>query len=336
MNRRGQATLIALAGVGLLLALFQCWYISLPQEEAALFDVCRFSRHLDCFESLGKHGADLATWGGLPVIPALFSIFLFQFALAAFAGFARPGAREAWLTISKLISFPATGLAVYVLLSDYVVARATSASAVLIAFDSLAINVFTVWQGVQKTRLREGIAWVLLLGAGAAACGAFLSGAGTARREYESVLRERESAPPSVRWPSFAIQVPRRDSAALGNRSAPAEVLLFVDPSQEASQTVLRDALSLQPAFGDGVLIYLYAPGEQGERLLLAQQAGRLEAYLRDGATPPGDPKTIRALLERQEEARKQLGIETFPTVVWKGGRKSGRFDLRSILESAR
>ena len=132
MMRRDHAVLTALAAGGLLLTLFQCWYISLPLADASTFDICRFSESLNCFKSLHAFGEDLRA-GFLPVIPLLCAVFLLQTALCGFAWVVTGKTHDAWLGVARLMSFPASGLAVYVLLHDFMAAEVTSVSAILVA-----------------------------------------------------------------------------------------------------------------------------------------------------------------------------------------------------------
>jgi hypothetical protein len=139
-------------------------------------------------------------------------------------------------------------------------------------------------------------------------------------------------APTSVRYATFAPSIPRRHAAALGDPVAPHEVLLFVDPEQEASRAIMREALEIMPAYGEQVFLSIYAPGGHGVLLVLAQKRDSLEAYLEHLTPPPGDPNSVRHIAERQEEAWRELGIDSFPTALWKGGRKSGDLMLSEIL----
>jgi hypothetical protein len=63
-----------------------------------------------------------------------------------------------------------------------------------------------------------------------------------------------------------------------------------------------------------------------------------LERYLRTLAEAPGDPATVRDLAARQEQARKDLGIDEFPAAVWgrhPNQRATGNFVLKNVLEQA-
>jgi hypothetical protein len=310
MTRRDHALLTLLLTAGFALTLFQCWYVYLPPERAAGINFCRLTEQIDCFESLNRQGASLEVLG-VPVFPALAAAFFFQLALCGFAWTVSGAVREAWLGIARLTAFPAAGLAIYVLLSDYLVAKTTSASAILVALVYLAIAVLVILQGLQGARLRAG--------------------ARGSRREIARVLLERETQRPDVLWADFAAFVPRAGFATLGNPLAKTEVLLFVDLSQEASRALIRDAAEIVPEQDAEVCVRLYG----GADLILAQQQGRLRDYLRAPDLTPGDAASVAHLLARQERARRQLRVTELPTAVWKGGRRSGAFALRDVLAAA-
>ncbi|MHC4339470.1 MAG: hypothetical protein ACYSX0_04545 [Planctomycetota bacterium] len=331
MTRRDHSVLTVLAAGGALLTLYQCWYIHLPLDEVMRFDFCRFNKILNCWHSLYEHGKDLHALG-LPVFSTLFALFFFQLLLSGFSWIAAPSRREAWLALARLVSFPVSGLAIYVLLNDVMVFKVTSVSAILVALTTLANSVTTVLHGAKWTGIRRGgtATWGLFLSALLA--GYLLYGAGSSRREAEAVERDRMLAPASVRYARFAPAIPRRHAASLGDPIAPHEVLLFVDPEQEASRALMREALEIMPAYAERVFLNIYAPGEPGVLLVLAQKRDSLKDYLESLATPPGDPKSVRHIAERQQEAWGELGIDRFPTALWRGGRKSGDFTLREIL----
>jgi hypothetical protein len=330
MTRQDHALLSVLLGAGLALTLFQCWYVYLPPAQAAEVSFCRFTEELNCFESLNRHGASLEVLG-IPVFPVLASVFFFQFALCGFAWTIAGGVREAWLGIARLAAFPAAGLAIYVLLSDYLVAKTTSASAILVALIFLAIAVLAILQGLQGARLRAGVRWTTGFGLAAILFGFFLYGAGSSRRDIARVLLERQTQRPDVLWADFAAFVPRAGFATLGNALAETEVLLFVDLEQDASRALVREALEIVPPTNAEVCLRIYG----GAGLILAQQRGRLRDYLRDLEPPPGDAASVGYLIERQKRAQRQLRITEFPTAVWNGGRRSGAFALRDVLAAA-
>ena len=302
MIRRDHAVLTALAIGGVLLTLFQNWYISLPLEDAARFDLCRITPTINCFKSLHAHGIEMLAFG-LPVFPALLAIFVFQAGLCAFAWVAPAARSDAWLSLMRLASFPASGLAIFVLLNDWMVAKATSVSAVLVAGISLAVATLTVMHGIAKLRIvhagwqAAGFALAGIL------VGFFLHGAGTSRRAYDDLMREQTAAMPSVAWPRFAHGVPRAGAAALGDVRAPYEILLIVDPAQEASRKLMREAAKLAPEYATRVRVTLYAAGEHGVDLVLAQQSGTVSSYLLDPKRQSGDRNAAREVVRRQAEA---------------------------------
>jgi hypothetical protein len=330
MTRRDHALLTVLVGAGLALTLFQCWYVYLPPERAAGVAFCRLTEELDCFESLNRHGASLKVLG-IPVFSALSGVFFFQLALCGFAWTVAGAVREAWLGVARLIAFPAAGLAIYVLLSDYLVAKTTSASAILVALLFLAIAVLAILQGLQGARLRVGGRWTAGFALAATLFGFFLYGAGSSRRDIARVLLERETQRPDVLWADFATFVPRAGFATLGNPLAETEVLLFIDLTQDASRALVREALQTVPETNAEVCLRLYG----GADLILAQRSGRLRDYLRDLEPPPGNAASVGYLIEREDRARRELKVTELPTAVWKGDRRSGAFALRDVLAAA-
>ena len=251
--------------------------------------------------------------------------------MCGFAWVATAARADAWLSLGRLASFPASGLAIFVLLNDMMVAKATSVSAILVAGTSIAISVLTVVHGLGKLRLRNA-GWAsagLLLAALLA--GFFVHGAGTARRAYDEFMREQDAAMPSVTWPRFAHSIPRTGAATLGNPRAPREIVLVVDPSREASRALMRDVASLAPEFAGRVLVTIYAAGEHGVDLVLAQQAGTLAVYLRDPKRQPGDRKAAREVVERQVEAWK---VHRAPAALTRGRKWDGDFRLADVLRT--
>jgi hypothetical protein len=225
-----------------------------------------------------------------------------------------------------------------VLLHDYSVAKVTSVSSLLVAAVAISMCVHTVVRGVRGARLGAGRAGALVLLAAAALFGFFLHGAGAARLEIDRLEREREAAPPNIRYVDFAPQMPRAGAATLGRPTAPAELLLFVDPGDKASRKVMSDLANLAPEYAERVFVYVFAKGEYGPALLLAHRADMLERYLRTLAEAPGDPATVADLAARQDKARQDLGIEEFPAAVWgrhPNQRATGAFDLKDALEQA-
>jgi len=341
MTRRDHLLVTTLATAGLLLTLWQCWYIYLPPDQAAeqarqVF-WCRLGEHIDCFESLSHFGATLFA-GPVPVFATLAALFAYQLLLAAAAWVASAGAREAWIGVARLVSFPTAGLAIFVLLHDYSVAKVTSLSALLVAATSLALCIDAVLRGIRGVRFTAGLLGSLGLLVVAGLLGFFLHGAGSARLEIDRIMREREAAPPNIRYVDFAPQLPRAGAASLGRATAPAEVVLFVDPSDPRSRAVMIDAANLAPEYAERVFMYIVATGEYGPQLLLAHRADMLERYLRTLAEAPGVLATVQDLAARQEQARVDLGITELPAAVWgrhPNQRATGAFKLRDVLEQA-
>jgi hypothetical protein len=320
MNRSHAFLLIA-SVAALLLALFQVWYFALPFEAAARVDLCRWSRHLDCFESLHRIG-------DLPVLAGLAALLFLQATLGALAAAADAPRREAWLGVARLVSFPASGLAIYVLLNDYLTAKQTSPTSVAIALLSLGVNVEAVRRG-PITRLRAAGAgiWALLVAAGL--LGFFLYGAASAARTITDLERLADAAPPALRWAEFEPEIPREGAVALGDPRAAIEILLFVDPAGEASRARLLEALELK---ADDTLVLVYVKGQA----LPAGARAYLEPLARGQAVDPllaDDPDRARVTVERIEAAAR---ITEYPTAIWRGGRRHGVFSLSSIVTVAR
>lgn len=168
MTRRDDALFTGAAVGCFLLAAFQVWYLALPVDRAALFDYCRWTEHLDCFESLQREGGAL-----LPVLAALAGVLLFEASLSLLALAAEPPRSEAWAGLSRLASFPASGLAAYVLLSHSLDLGKTSPSAVLIALLSVGQNVLVVLRARLGVRMRDAGAVPYALAAAAALFGIF-------------------------------------------------------------------------------------------------------------------------------------------------------------------
>jgi len=316
--RRDHALFAGGALAGLALSVFQIWYVALPLDRAARFDFCRWTPQLDCFESLHTNGVAL-----LPVLAALAAIFLLECALAAFAAGTAPPRSEAWLGLARLASFPATGLAVYVLLADYLDAKKTSPSALLIALVSVGMNVHAVLRGKLGVRVRDGGLAPLALALGCALFGFFLEGAAGAAREADLTEARLAVAPPAVIIPDFETQIPRQGAVLLGDPRAKHEVLLFLDPEQPASLSLLRDALDTKE---EEVVLQVYFKG----RALPADGRAILEAVARGEPLVPEKPGTLP---ERQAAAAK---LTEYPTAIWKTGRKSGAFTLADTVAAAR
>jgi hypothetical protein len=318
MTRKDHGLFAGAAVAGFVLAAFQVWYVALPLERAARIDFCRWTELLDCFESLHRDGAAM-----LPVLAALAAVLLLEAALALLASTVEPSRGEAWLGIARLASFPASGLAIYVLLNDTVDLKKTSPSAVLIALLSVGQNVHALVRGRLGVRVRDGGLAPVVIAAAAALFGYFLEGAAGDAREAEAIEREGELAPPAVVVPDFELSIPREGAVALGSARARIEVLLFIDPEQEASRNVLKDALEVKE---EEIILHVYLK----DRALEPGARAVLEAAARGEPLPAPEPSTLPA---RHAAAAK---ISEYPTAIWKGGRKDGAVTLATVLAAAR
>jgi hypothetical protein len=100
----------------------------------------------------------------------------------------------------------------------------------------------------------------------------------------------------------------------------------------------MRQAAELMPRHGSEILLTIYAPGEAGARLVLAQHQGILDAFLRGEAVPEGDPAPLRPLVEWQVEQWRALGVDPadLPVALWRSGRAKGEISLPRVLEAAK
>ena len=328
---------MALALLGLLLTIFQCWYVYLPHEEAALIDLCRFNSAIDCFRSLNAYGESMAPWG-LPVFPVLASLYFLQTMLLAFSGVERGEARESWLVIGRLLSFPASGLAIYVILHDILVAKATSASAILVVMTSLTLSAFAILHGLPRARMAAGGARALVLVLVAVLFGYFVHGAGDSRMEAARIRRERAAEPPQLILPRFALRMPRRGAASAGEERASCEVLLFVDLGGERGRALARAAHRAATSSGGRLRVVLYAQGAFGRGLVRAQAEDSLEAYLAQPTEAGASdlPDDAHPALTDPSEWSRRAGVEELPCLLWEDGRASGpALDLEDALRRA-
>jgi hypothetical protein len=210
--------------------------------------------------------------------------------------------------------------------------RKTSPSAVLIALLSIGMSVHAVFRGRLGARVREGGAVPLAVAVACAFFGFFLEGAAGAARESEAAEVARQAAPPAVIVPAFEPRIPREGAAALGDPRAAHEVLLFLDPAQEASRRLLREALDAFPEKGEprpeavDVLLHVYVKG----RALRAEARAILDGIARGDLLPSAPPTP---LLQRHAAA---ANVTEYPTAIWKGGRRSGAFTLAELLPAKR
>jgi hypothetical protein len=327
VNGRNHTLLAALSGAAAALTLFQVWYVSLPLEQASAIDFCRLSPVVDCLKSLHAHGHEIHLWV-VAVLPLLCACCLFMLALCAFAWVGDERQRDSWLALARLVSFPASGLALFVLLNDMMVANATSVSAILVAITCLTISARTVLGGLLGAKPR--FSWPLAGILGAAVLGAFfMQGAVAARRGIDYVNSERDSAEPGVLWPRVARQLPRRGAAHLGNWTAPHEVILFVDGS-DASKSVMQQAAALMPGYADKVLLTIVARGAIGAGLIEAQQKGKVAEFLR----APYDVEAMTPLQQRQQRGwPSDVKPADLPVALAPGIRRQGDFPLKALLD---
>lgn len=317
MTRRDNGLFAGAALAGFLLAVFQLWYVALPLKEAALFDLCRWTEYLDCFESLHENGVTL-----LWILAALAAVLLVEVSLVALAAGAEPPRADAWRGIARLASFPATGLVICVLLSDLMDYRKTSPSTVLLLLLSLGQNVVALVQR-RGFRLRDAGLVPFAVAAVASLFGFFLAGAPGHARAADLAETHYDAAPPAVIVPDFEQQIPRQGAVALGEARAPIEILLFLDPAEEESKRLLEEALRLR---AEDVILQVYLK----DRALPADARGVLEAAAAGEPLPAPEPSTLP---ERQVSAAR---VTAYPTAIWKGGRQSGGWTLSQILAAAR
>jgi hypothetical protein len=336
MSVRESKLRTALATGALLIALFQCWYVYLPEDRAVHFHYCRLNAHLDCFKSLSMHGADMVPFG-VPVFPALAASYLWMVALLGFAFTADEPRRTAWGAWAAIGAFPATGLSVYVLLDDILVAKVTSLSTLVLLGVGLALCVIGVVRGIAVAQLRSGARGAAGFAALALVAGFLMQGAGSTALATRAIEVERASAPAQLRWSRFALALPRVGAAHIGRETAPRELLLIVDPAQDSSRAAMRAVAALAPTIGSDVSIYLYAPDDP--RLLQAFLDGKLLEFLEKPETFPqraSDDPGLPPGFERQAKALRKLGVDTYPTAWSRSGKTSGEIDLPRTIASLR
>jgi len=331
MIRAGLQIRAGLATTGLALALFQCWYVYLPADEAIRFHHCRLNAHLDCFKSLSIYGADMMPFG-LPVFPALAGLYVWMAALLGFATTADEPRRSGWVAWAGVLAFPVTGLSAYVLLNDLMVAKATSVSTLLLLAHGIALFLMAVLGGISMPAMRAGARSAFAFAPVALLAAFLLHGAGDTRLAAREVEIERESAPAQLRWSRFAHNLPRLDAAHLGKQTAAYEVLLFVDPKQSESRALMSAAEALRSSLGQEISIYVYAPDDP--RLLKAFRDGKLSEFLKQPES--FDATDAPQGFARQQAAIRELGIGTLPAARWRNGSAQGAIDLTAILRGLR
>jgi len=324
----------ALAVAALMLALFQCWYVYLPDTESVQFHHCRLNEHLDCYKSLSLNGAEMTPFG-IPAFPALAGIYCWMAILLGFSFTASEPRRTAWCAWAAILAFPATGLSVYVLLDDIFVSKVTSLSTILILGIGLASCVIGIVRGIPANYLGRGATGAIGFGALAATVGFLVFAAGTTRLDARDLEIERAGKPAQLRWSRFAHDLPRVGAAHLGPETAPRELLLVIDPSDDISRELMKAAAKLAPKMDGLTAIYFYAPTDP--RLLEAYADGRLIEFLETPTQFPqrsADGPDLPMGFKRQRDALKKLGVDRYPTALWRGGKQSGAVDLRRIISS--
>ena len=324
--------LARLALVGATCALFQCWLAYVVSNDDAAFLFCRFTTVLDCTQAVQKHGPGLLV-AGIAVLPALAALFLFQLGVLVSAGQTSEAQREGLGAWARVATLPTTGLCLYTILDNILVAKATSLSGLLMTGAAIWGVVITLTHGVRVAGLKRTAKTGTLLLVAAAACGHFLGVAGTARLELRAVRADLAAQPTQVRFPRFASAIPRTGAAVLGPPNSMEEVLVFLDPAQKESRDTLAGLLESDPKKRHVV----YVTGPHAAGLVVAQKFGFARAYLEQlakgsDADPGtliqrlgGDPTLLeseetRMLVERQR--RRLAVIDTFPTLWDKDGRR--------------
>jgi len=266
------------------------------------------------------------------VFPALAAIYFWMAALLGFSRTADEPRRSSWSAWAAILAFPAAGLSVYVMLDDVLVAKVTSLSTVLVLGIGIALCGMGIVRGIATERLRRNVLNVLGFGALALLVGTLLYAAGVNRLDAREIEIVREAQPAQLRWSRFALDLPRVGAAHLGEETAPRELLLVVDPADEASRQLMTAAVGMVPTLGSQVSIYFYAPSDSN--LLAAFRAGKLTDYLENPASFSSNGKEPLPGFERQNRALAKLGIDRYPTALWQGGKQTGSVDLPRIISS--
>jgi len=329
----------ALAVAALVLVLFQCWYVYLPDTEAVKFHHCRLNAHLDCYKSLSLHGAEMTPFG-IPVFPTLAGLYFWMAVLLGFSLATDEPRRSAWGTWAAVLAFPAAGLSVYVMLDDIFVSKVTSLSTVLILGLGLALCVIGIVRGIATSRIGQGIPGALGIGALSGLVGFLVFAAGTTRLDAREIEITRAGKPAQLRWSRFAHSIPRVGAAHLGAETAPHELLLIVDPAQAASRSLMAAAAKLEPTLGARTAIYFYAPTDP--RLLEAFAEGSLKEFLAKPESFPqrsADETDLPKGFRRQRNALQKLGIDRYPTALslpspGLSGTQTGEIDLPRLISS--
>ena len=99
---------------------------------------------------------------------------------------------------------------------------------------------------------------------------------------------------------------------------------------QEACK-LMREAATLVSEYATRVRITLYAAGEDGADLVLAQQAGTLSSYLLDPKRQPDDRHAAREIVQRQVEA---WTVHKAPAALTRARKWDGDFRLGDVLST--
>ncbi len=326
MIRRQHAFLTALAVLGLLVSVFQAWVVHLPPGDAATIDWCRFTRQVDCYESLIRYGKSI-TVGPLPVFATLLALYFFMATLVGTSWFVRPARAEGLIGLAGITAFLATGLALFVLLHDYQVAKVTSASAIASAGLGLTLSILAVLRGFPAAGLRAGLPAAGALLAIAALFAFLVHEAGATRLDayWFKIHQESEHAPRHILHAGPPRDLPRAGAARLGQPSAENEALVFLS-DDDASRGLARALAAREREFADRFLVHLFATGEFGRDLLRAQRRGKLRQFLETGILPkkpsekkPADGDAFDAAALLQWQIEKTPNLPTRPATMIAG-----------------
>lgn len=353
MTRREQVGLTAGAAAAAAFALF-AFHVAYADRSEAIFFFCNFTRVLSCSASLTEHASGLRL-GPIAVVPALAAAALLQASLAGAAWSAAGARREGLFAWASAASAPLAALGATLLLNDWLVAHATTVA-------GLYLFGFGVWGVVLAVRRRFQVAPALRRGGGTPlACllfallsGALMQGAGNARLAEQELRETANARPPEIRWPRFALEVPRQGGAVIGPADALFEGLLFVDLAQSDSRRALSAALELREEIAKhrARLVVLAAPPHDAG-VAVAQAAGADETYLKQLLRNPdqdvasllaaarADPKrledpALRALLERRERAVAALALPPRPCLLTARGALAGERMLGKFIGEMR
>jgi hypothetical protein len=353
MTRRERTWLTAGAAAAAAFGLF-AFYVAYADKSEAILFFCNFTRVLRCSTSLTEHASALRL-GPVAVVPALAAAALLQAALSGAAWCASGARRDALFAWAAAASAPLAALGATLLLNDWLVAHATTLAGIYL----FGFGLFGV---VLAVRRRFEIAAALGRGGWtplacllfALLCGILMQGAGSARLAAQELRETAAARPPEIRWPRFALEVPRQGGAVVGPSDARIEGLMFVDLSQSDSRRALSAAFELRDdlvKYGARLVVLAAPPHDSG--VAVAQAAGAGETYLRHLLRNPdqdvasllaaagADPKhlddpTLGALLERRARAVAALDLPPRPCLLTSKGALAGERMLGQFLAQAR